>query len=62
MTEQEPTRVDFRFGRYLPVDVDRFSVDARTEPVLVARLTKQMGIKISLKTFMTNPTVRAIDK
>jgi acyl carrier protein len=30
--------------------------------VLVARLTEQLGIKISLKTFMGNPTVRAIDR
>ncbi|MDQ2815840.1 MAG: amino acid adenylation domain-containing protein, partial [Actinomycetota bacterium] len=30
--------------------------------VLVARLTQQMSIKISLKTFMGNPTVRAIDR
>jgi hypothetical protein len=30
--------------------------------MLVARLTEQMGIKISLKTFMGNPTVRAIDR
>jgi len=29
--------------------------------VMVARLTEQMGIKISLKGFMGNPTVRAID-
>jgi acyl carrier protein len=30
--------------------------------VLVARLVEQMRIKISLKTFMGNPTVRAIDR
>jgi nonribosomal peptide synthetase DhbF len=30
--------------------------------MLVARLMEQMGIKISLKGFMGNPTVRAIDK
>lgn len=30
--------------------------------VLVARLMAQMGIRISLKGFMTNPTVRAIDR
>jgi nonribosomal peptide synthetase DhbF len=30
--------------------------------VLVARLVEQMSIKISLKTFMGNPTVRAIDR
>jgi nonribosomal peptide synthetase DhbF len=30
--------------------------------VLVARLTKEMGIKFSLKAFMGNPTVRAIDR
>jgi nonribosomal peptide synthetase DhbF len=30
--------------------------------VLVARLMQQMGIKISLKGFMGNPTVRAIDR
>jgi nonribosomal peptide synthetase DhbF len=30
--------------------------------MLVARLTEQLGIKISLKTFMSNPTVRAIDR
>ena len=30
--------------------------------VLVARLTEQMGIKISLKNFIGNPTVRAIDR
>ncbi|HZR53533.1 MAG TPA: amino acid adenylation domain-containing protein [Streptosporangiaceae bacterium] len=30
--------------------------------VLVARLVKQLGIKISLKGFMSNPTVRAIDR
>jgi amino acid adenylation domain-containing protein len=30
--------------------------------MLVARLTEQMGIKISLKGFMSNPTVRAIDR
>jgi acyl-coenzyme A synthetase/AMP-(fatty) acid ligase/acyl carrier protein len=30
--------------------------------VLVARLMEQMGIKISLKGFMGNPTVRAIDR
>jgi acyl-coenzyme A synthetase/AMP-(fatty) acid ligase/acyl carrier protein len=30
--------------------------------VLVARLARQMGIKISLKGFMANPTVRAIDR
>jgi acyl carrier protein len=29
--------------------------------VLVARLTQEMGIKISLKDFMGNATVRAID-
>jgi amino acid adenylation domain-containing protein len=29
--------------------------------VMVARLTEQMGIKLSLKGFMGNPTVRAID-
>ena len=31
MTEQEPTPVDFWFGTLLPVCVDRFSVDARSE-------------------------------
>jgi acyl carrier protein len=30
--------------------------------VLVARLTERMGIKISLKSFVGNPTVRAIGK
>jgi hypothetical protein len=30
--------------------------------VLVARLMEQMSIKISLKGFMGNPTVRAIDR
>jgi nonribosomal peptide synthetase DhbF len=30
--------------------------------VLVARLTKQMGTKLSLKAFMGHPTVRAIDR
>ena len=30
--------------------------------VMVARLMEQMGIKISLKGFMGNPTVRAIDR
>lgn len=30
--------------------------------VLVARLMAQMGIRISLKGFMANPTVRAIDR
>jgi acyl carrier protein len=30
--------------------------------MLVARLTEQMSIKVSLKTFMGNPTVRAIDR
>jgi len=30
--------------------------------VLVARLVEQMSIKISLKTFMGAPTVRAIDR
>jgi nonribosomal peptide synthetase DhbF len=30
--------------------------------MLVARLMEQMGIKISLKGFMGNPTVRAIDR
>jgi nonribosomal peptide synthetase DhbF len=30
--------------------------------VLVARLMAQLGIKISLKDFMANPTVRAIDR
>jgi acyl carrier protein len=30
--------------------------------VLVARLTKQLGTKLSLKAFMGHPTVRAIDK
>ncbi len=30
--------------------------------MLVARLTEQLSIKISLKTFMGNPTVRAIDR
>jgi nonribosomal peptide synthetase DhbF len=30
--------------------------------MLVARLMEQMGIKISLKDFMGNPTVRAIDR
>jgi acyl carrier protein len=30
--------------------------------VLVARLTKQLGTKLSLKAFMDNPTVRAIDR
>jgi nonribosomal peptide synthetase DhbF len=29
--------------------------------MLVARLTEQLSIKISLKTFMGNPTVRAIN-
>ena len=29
--------------------------------VLVARLMEQLGVKISLRTFMSNPTVRAID-
>jgi hypothetical protein len=29
--------------------------------VLVARLAERMGIKISLKRFMGDPTVRAID-
>ena len=29
--------------------------------VLVARLAERLGIKISLRTFMSNPTVRAID-
>jgi acyl carrier protein len=29
--------------------------------VLVARLTERLGVKISLRTFMTNPSVRAID-
>ena len=30
--------------------------------VLVARLAQRLGIKISLRTFMTNPSVRAIDR
>jgi acyl carrier protein len=30
--------------------------------ILVARLLDQLGIKISLKTFMSNPTIRAIDR
>jgi acyl carrier protein len=30
--------------------------------VLVARLTKQTGTSLSLKAFMGNPTVRAIDR
>ena len=30
--------------------------------VLLARLNEQLGIKISLKTFMTNASVRAIDR
>ncbi len=30
--------------------------------ILVARLTEQLGTKITLKTFMSNPTVRAIDR
>ncbi len=30
--------------------------------VLAARLMEQMGVKISLKGFMGNPTVRAIDR
>jgi nonribosomal peptide synthetase DhbF len=30
--------------------------------MLVARLTEQLSIKISLKTFMGNPTVRAINR
>jgi nonribosomal peptide synthetase DhbF len=30
--------------------------------VLVARLVEQLSIKISLKTFMGDPTVRAIDR
>jgi acyl carrier protein len=30
--------------------------------VLVARLTQRLGVKISLRTFMTNPSVRAIDR
>jgi amino acid adenylation domain-containing protein len=30
--------------------------------VLVARLADQLGVKVSLKTFMTNSTVRAIDR
>jgi acyl carrier protein len=30
--------------------------------VMVARLMEQMGIKISLRGFMGNPTVRAIDR
>jgi nonribosomal peptide synthetase DhbF len=30
--------------------------------VLVARLMAQLGIKITLKGFMANPTVRAIDR
>ena len=30
--------------------------------VLVARLAQRLGVKISLKTFMTNPSVRAIDQ
>jgi fructose-1-phosphate kinase PfkB-like protein len=30
--------------------------------VMVARLMEQLGIKISLKGFMGNPTVRAIDR
>jgi nonribosomal peptide synthetase DhbF len=30
--------------------------------VLVARLAQRLGVKISLRTFMTNPSVRAIDR
>jgi acyl carrier protein len=30
--------------------------------VLVARLAQRLGVKISLRTFMTNSTVRAIDQ
>ncbi|HXL96453.1 MAG TPA: phosphopantetheine-binding protein, partial [Streptosporangiaceae bacterium] len=30
--------------------------------VLVARLAQRFGLKINLKTFMTNPSVRAIDR
>jgi amino acid adenylation domain-containing protein len=30
--------------------------------VLVARLMERLGVKISLRTFMSNPTVRAIDR
>jgi nonribosomal peptide synthetase DhbF len=30
--------------------------------VLVARLTQQLGVKITLRTFITNPSVHAIDR
>jgi acyl carrier protein len=30
--------------------------------VLIARLAERLGVKISLRTFMSNPTVRAIDR
>jgi acyl carrier protein len=35
---------------------------SRLAAVLVARLMDQLSIKISLKTFMSDPTVRAIDR
>jgi acyl carrier protein len=30
--------------------------------VLIARLTKRFGVKISMRTFLTSSTVRAIDQ
>ena len=38
-----------------------YSTLALLATMLVARLTEQLSIKISLKTFMGNPTVRAIN-